>query len=89
MITYPSIETVALAALCVAAAGCGANSEPRLTKAEFLVQGNAICAKGTGTVHQAGLTFFKTPGHPTAQETTAFAKKVALQWRVHARTRRH
>ena len=78
MITHPSMKTVALAAVCVAAAGCGANSEPRLTKPEFLKRGNAICAKGTRTIDQTGLTFFKTPRRPTAEEKTAFAQEVAL-----------
>ena len=63
-------------------AGCGGSgsgsSEPRLTKAEFLREGNAICAKGTRKIDHVGLTFFKTPGRPTAQETIAFATRVAV-----------
>jgi hypothetical protein len=78
MITHPSMKTVVLVAVCIAAAGCGGNSEPRLTKAAFLKQGNAICAKGTRKIDRVGLTFFKTPGRPTAKETIAFARNVAL-----------
>jgi hypothetical protein len=77
LITHPSMRMVVLAAVCIAA-GCGGTSEPRLTKAAFLKQGNAICAKGTRKIERVGLAFFKTPGRPTAKETIAFARNVAL-----------
>lgn len=67
-----------LVVVCSVAAGCGGNSNSRLTKAQFLAQGNAICAKGTRKIERVGLTFFKTPGRPTAKETIAFAQQVAV-----------
>jgi hypothetical protein len=69
---------LAVALIGVAAAGCGNAGGGRLTKSEFLKRGNAICAKGTRKIDRKGLTFFKTPGHPTANETIAFAKKLAV-----------
>jgi hypothetical protein len=43
------MRTLLAAALCLLAAGCmssgGTSSEPRLTKAEYLKQADAICAK--------------------------------------------
>ena len=78
MTTHSSVKFVVLAAVCVAAVGCGGSSKPRLTRAEFVKRGNAICAKGTRKIDHAGLTFFRTPGHPSAQETITFAKKVAV-----------
>ncbi len=70
------MKLLALAAVCVVAAGCGGGN--RLSKREFLKQGNAICAKGTRKIDRLGLTAFKTPGHPTPAETVAFAKTVAV-----------
>ena len=68
----------ALLLACVWVAGCGNDGTDQLTKAEFLKQGNAICAKGTGQIDAAGTTAFASPGNPTEQETAAFATEIVV-----------
>ena len=48
--------TVIAAGGCVAllAAGCGSSGDKGLSKAEFLKQGNAVCAKGNAEINAAG-----------------------------------
>ena len=65
----------ALLLACVWVAGCGNDGTDQLTKAEFLKQGNAICAKGNGQIDTAGSAAFASPGNPTEQKTAAFAKR--------------
>lgn len=63
---------------CNLVAGCGNDGTDQLTKAEFLQQGNAICAKGTEQIDAAGGTAFASPGNPTEQETDAFASEIVV-----------
>ena len=58
--------------------GCGSNGGNRLSKAEFLQKGNAICKSGTRKINAAGLKAFASPGHPTQKETIAFAKQTVV-----------
>jgi hypothetical protein len=61
-----------------------AEAEQRpLTKAAFLKAGNAICSRATQGMDRVGMTFFKSPGHPTKEETIAFARKVAVPTAQH------
>lgn len=62
-------------------AGCGDDGDDggnRLSKAEFLEKGNAICEEGTQEIDAAGQTAFASPGHPTQQETAAFAEQTVV-----------
>jgi hypothetical protein len=61
-----------------ALAGCGGGSDDRLTKDEFLKQGNAICAKGDKQIETAAGKAFATPDNPTKAEVVTFAKTVVL-----------
>ena len=67
-----------LALSVLAAAGCGGGSGDRLSKAEFVEQGNAICAKYDGQIETAGQTAFASAGQPTEAEITAFAEDTLL-----------
>jgi hypothetical protein len=54
-----------------------------LTRAAFLKAGNAICAEATRQMDRVGVTFFKSPGHPTRAETITFAREVAVPTAQH------
>lgn len=64
----------------LAAAGCGSSSSsssststPALTKAEFLVKGNAICTAGNKTLNAAQTKAFGNK-QPSKAQLTSFAK---------------
>ena len=66
------------AVTALAPLGHAGTDAAQLTKPQFLKKGNAICSRGTQQMNIAGRTTFKSPGHPTAKETIAFAKKIAV-----------
>ena len=57
-------------------AGCGGDDDDRLSKAEFLEQGNAICKKGSDEIDAAGSKAFA--GEPSKRELTAFAGRTLV-----------
>jgi len=64
--------------LVLVAAGCGSSSKstssaPKLTKAEFLAKGNAICKKGNDQINLAGNKAFpKSKGKPSRARMIKF-----------------
>lgn len=66
------------AAACVAliAAGCGSSKDSGLSKAEFLKQGNAICAKGNAEIN-AGAKKFRH-ARPSRADLLKFAKATLI-----------
>lgn len=81
---YPSTKGGAMrrttgafaAVLCAAGliAGCGGSA--RLSKAEFLKKGNAICAKGNAEIQAAGRKQFTKP--PTPAQLVPFVKTTVI-----------
>ena len=67
--------TVIAAGGCVAllAAGCGSSGDKGLSKAEFLKQGNAICAKGNAEINAAGKKIFGPARRPSRAAGLKFA----------------
>ena len=63
--------------LVLVAAGCGSKSTsttPKLTKAEFLAKGNAICKKGNEQINlAANKAFPKSKGKPSQAQLIKFA----------------
>lgn len=63
--------------LVLVAAGCGSSSKsttPKLTKAEFLAKGNAICKKGNDQINAAANKAFpKSKGKPSRTQMIKFA----------------
>ncbi|HET7590626.1 MAG TPA: hypothetical protein VFK14_10665 [Solirubrobacterales bacterium] len=63
----------ALAAISMIAAGCGggdSTDSSSLTKAEFVKQGNALCAKGNKEINQGFEEFAKENGFSEKQKPT-------------------
>jgi hypothetical protein len=64
-------------------AGCGGGDDTSstataLTKAEFLKQGNAICAKGNKEINKAADQIFTKNKQPTDAQFNEFATKTAI-----------
>ena len=59
------------------AIGCG-GSDDTLTKAEFLKQGNAICAKGNKEIDAAANKTFKKGQEPSKAQITKFAEDTLI-----------
>ena len=59
-------------------AGCGGGSDDRLTKEEFLEQGNAICASGNEKIGHAAETAFSSPDNPSQAEIVSFATETIV-----------
>jgi hypothetical protein len=76
----------ALAAISMIAAGCGGGSDSTdstssLTKAEFVKQGNAICAKGNKEIQEGFEEFEKEHGsqkQPTKAELSEAVETIVL-----------
>jgi hypothetical protein len=70
-----------LAGACALAAtvaiGCG-SSDDELTKAEFLKQGNAICAKGNKEIDAAANKTFEKGKEPSKAQITKFAEDTLI-----------
>jgi hypothetical protein len=77
-----------LVALAVVAAGCGGGNDETtttasITKAQFLKQGNAICAKGNTEIEEGFESFFKKSNlkkneEPSKAEIEEVAETVAV-----------
>lgn len=69
-------------ALAVAALGgsvlTGCGGDKPLSKAEFIKQGNAICAKGAKKIETAAKKAFSTKSQPTKQQIADFAEDEAF-----------
>ena len=61
----------------VAVAGCGGGDD-ELTKAEFLKQGNAICAKGNKEINQAANKVFTSKQEPSQAQLNKFAENTLI-----------
>jgi hypothetical protein len=69
---------VACALAATAAIGCGGSDDDSLTKAEFLKQGNAICAKGNKEIDKAANKTFEKGQQPTKAQITKFAEDTLI-----------
>lgn len=74
----------ALAALALVVAGCGGGSDSTestssLTKAEFLKQGNAICAKGNKEIEEGFEKFGKEHGFSKEKEPSKAELEKAVE----------
>lgn len=71
-----------LAGACVLAAtiaiGCGGSDDDNLTKAEFLKQGNAICAKGNKEIGQGANDVFTSKQRPSQEQLDKFAEDTLI-----------
>ena len=70
------VALVAFAAIAMIVAGCGGGGDSTtdsgsLTKAEFLKQGNAVCAKGNKEIEEGFEEFEKENGLQNKQPTEA------------------
>jgi hypothetical protein len=79
----PRLLAVALAAFGLLLVGCGgggngAETTGTLTKAQFLKQGNAICAKGTKEFGKGDVAFWKQHGGPQANASQALTNELQL-----------
>jgi hypothetical protein len=63
----------AILALAVVGAGCGGGDEDTLTKAQFIQQSDAICAKGNKRIDAAAKDVFTTKQQPSKAQLTTFA----------------
>ena len=73
---FPACAAVSLIVVSVLAA-CGGGSEDRLTKEEFLTQGNAICSSGDEKIGAAAESTFGS-SEPTQEEIGAFASETIV-----------
>ncbi len=63
-----------LVAAALALSACGGSDNPRLSKAEYLEQGSAICGGFSARIESAAQGAFNEPGKiPTAEELSTFA----------------
>jgi len=75
-----ALKAGACAALLTGAvfvAGCGGGDD-ELTKAEFLKQGNAICAKGNKEIDQSAKQVFTTKQEPSKEQLNKFAEDTLI-----------
>lgn len=64
--------TLLVTALALGA--CGGGDDPRLTKAQYVEQGSAICGQTSARIEEAAQGAFNEPGKiPTPEEITDFA----------------
>ena len=69
-----TITLLVMAAVVLGA--CGGADDPRLTKAEFVEQGSAICAEGNARIESAAQSAFSEPGKiPSLPEVSQFASE--------------
>lgn len=59
--------------LGIAAVGCGGGDDDTLTKAQFIKQADAICAKGNKRIDAAAKEIFTTKQQPSKAQLTTFA----------------
>jgi hypothetical protein len=70
--------TAACALVATAAIGCGGDDDEALTKAEFLKQGNAICAKGNKEIDAGANKTFEKGKQPSKAQITKFAEDTLI-----------
>ncbi len=68
----------ACALVAMAAIGCGGDDDEALTKAQFLKQGNAICAKGNKEIDAAANKTFEKGQEPSKAQVTNFAEDTLI-----------